>query len=241
MFKQASSVFSLLTIIPVGNSDLQTAAKHMYLFPVIGISIGLIIGFAGWGLSLFLEPLIVGLLVAAGLVLITGIHHTDGLSDFADGLMVKGTKERKLEVMKDPKVGSAGIISIVFYVAATVIALSFMRGFELFYAILVGEIIAKFCMVICTSIGPSAWQGSNSPFIESMRDRKKLTIAAAITISAIALFQNNSGFVALGVAVIITLIITGVSRRSFGGISGDILGATNELARVSAFLVFASL
>ncbi|MFM7796069.1 MAG: adenosylcobinamide-GDP ribazoletransferase, partial [Candidatus Nitrosotenuis sp.] len=241
MFKQASSVFSLLTIIPMGNSDLQTAAKHMYLFPVIGISIGLIIGFAGWGLSLFLEPLIVGLLVAAGLVLITGIHHTDGLSDFADGLMVKGTKERKLEVMKDPKVGSAGIISIVFYVAATVIALSFMRGFELFYAILVGEIIAKFCMVICASIGPSAWQGSNSPFVESMRDRKKLTIAAAITISAIALFQNNSGFVALGVTVIITLIIAGVSRRSFGGISGDILGATNELARVSAFLVFASL
>ena len=148
MFKQFSSVFSFLTIIPVGNSDLQTSAKHMYLFPVIGIVIGLIIGFMGWGMSLFLEPLIVGLLVAAGLVLITGLHHTDGLSDFADGLMVKGTKERKLEVMKDPKVGSAGIISLVFYVAATVIALSFMKGFELFYAILIGEIIAKFCMVI---------------------------------------------------------------------------------------------
>ena len=143
--------------------------------------------------------------------------------------------------LKDPKVGTAGIISLVFYVAATLIALSFMKGFELFYAILIGEIIAKFCMVICTSIGPSAWQGSNSSFIESMKDRKKLALAGAITIAVIALFQNNSGFVALGVAVIITLIIAGVSRRSFGGISGDILGATNELARIAAFLVFASL
>ncbi|NDB51099.1 MAG: adenosylcobinamide-GDP ribazoletransferase [Nitrososphaeria archaeon] len=241
MFRQAGSVFSFLTIIPSGSSDLQTVAKHMYLFPVIGIAIGLLIGAVGWGLSFFLEPLVVGLLVAASLVLITGIHHTDGLSDFADGLMVKGSKEKKLEVMRDPKVGSAGIVAIVFYVAAAVIALSFMKGFELFYAILIGEVIAKFCMVLSASIGPSAWQGSNSAFIESMKDKKKLVVAGAITISVIVLFQNNAGFVALAAAIAVTLVIMGVSKRSFGGISGDIMGAINELARVSSFLVLASL
>ena len=241
MFRQAGSVFSFLTIIPSGSSDLQTVAKHMYLFPVIGIAIGLLIGAVGWGLSFFLEPLVVGLLVTASLVLITGIHHTDGLSDFADGLMVKGSKEKKLEVMRDPKVGSAGIVAIVFYVAAAVIALSFMKGFELFYAILIGEVIAKFCMVLSASIGPSAWQGSNSAFIESMKDKKKLVVAGAITISVIVLFQNNAGFVALAAAIAVTLVIVGVSKRSFGGISGDIMGAINELARVSSFLVLASL
>ncbi|NDB32217.1 MAG: adenosylcobinamide-GDP ribazoletransferase [Nitrososphaeria archaeon] len=241
MFRQAGSVFSFLTIIPSGSSDLQTVAKHMYLFPVIGIAIGLLIGAVGWGLSFFLEPLVVGLLVAASLVLITGIHHTDGLSDFADGLMVKGSKEKKLEVMRDPKVGSAGIVAIVFYVAAAVIALSFMKGFELFYAILIGEVIAKFCMVLSASIGPSAWHGSNSAFIESMKDKKKLVVAGAITISVIVLFQNNAGFVALAAAIAVTLVIMGVSKRSFGGISGDIMGAINELARVSSFLVLASL
>jgi len=241
MFRQAGSVFSFLTIIPSGNSDLQTVAKYMYLFPVIGIAIGLLIGAAGWGLSFFLDPLVVGLLVAAGLVLITGIHHTDGLSDFADGLMVKGSKEKKFEVMRDPKVGSAGIVAIVFYVAAAVIALSFMKGFELFYAILIGEVIAKFCMVLSASIGPSSWQGSNSTFIESMKDKKKLVIAGAITISVIVLFQNNAGFVAMAAAIVVTLVIVGVSRCSFGGISGDIMGAINELARVSSFLVLASL
>ena len=192
-------------------------------------------------MSFFLDPLVVGLLVAAGLVLITGIHHTDGLSDFADGLMVKGSKEKKFEVMRDPKVGAAGIVAIVFCVAATVIALSFMKGFELFYAILIGEVIAKFCMVLSASIGPSPWQGSNSTFIESMKNKKKLAIAGAITISVIVLFQNNAGFVALAAAIAVTLVIVGVSRRSFGGISGDIMGAINELARVSSFLVLASL
>jgi adenosylcobinamide-GDP ribazoletransferase len=240
MFRQAASVFSFLTIIPVGSSDLQTVARHMYLFPIIGIVIGLVAGSAGYGLSLFLEPLVVGLLIAAGLVLITGIHHTDGLSDFADGLMARGTKERKLEVMRDPSVGSAGIVTIVLYVAGVVIALSSIRGFDLFYAILVGEIIAKFSMVLVASIGPSAWQGSNSPFVDTMKDRKKLAIAAAITVASIAIFQNNVGFLALGVGIILTVFIVYVSRRSFGGVSGDIMGATNEITRLSSFLVFAS-
>ena len=107
MFRQAGSVFSFLTIVPAGNSDLQTIARHMYLFPLVGIAIGLMVGSVAYGLSFFLEPLVVGLLITGMLALITGIHHTDGLSDFADGLMVRGTKERKLQVMRDPSVGSA--------------------------------------------------------------------------------------------------------------------------------------
>lgn len=241
MFRQVGSVFSFLTIIPTGNSDLQTVAGHMYLFPIIGIAIGLMIGSTAYGLSLFLEPLIVGLLITAALVLITGIHHTDGLSDFADGLMVRGTKQKKLEVMRDPSVGSAGIVAIVLYVAGTVIALSTIKGFEIFVAILAAEIIAKFSMVLLTSFGPSAWEGSNSPFVDSMKNRKKLVIATVITIGAIAVLQNNIGFLALGVGIILTLIILVVSRRSFGGISGDIMGATNEITRVASFLVFASI
>lgn len=241
MFRQVGSVFSFLTIIPAGSTGLQTAARHMYLFPIVGIAIGLMVGSVAYGLSLFLDPLIVGLLVTAGLVLITGIHHTDGLSDFADGLMARGTKQRKHEVMRDSSVGSAGIITIVLYVAAAVIALSMIKGFEIFVAILVAEIIAKFSMVLLASLGPSAWEGSNSDFVNSMKDRKKLVIAAAITVGSIVILQNNVGFLALAGAVILTLIILLVSRRSFGGISGDIMGATNEITRVASLLVFASI
>lgn len=241
MFRQVGSVFSFLTIIPTGSSDLQTVARHMYLFPIVGIAIGLMVGSAAYGLSLFLEPLIVGLLVAAALVLITGIHHTDGLSDFADGLMVRGTKQRKLEVMRDHSVGSAGIVSIVLYVAGVVIALSTIKGFEIFVAILAAEIIAKFSMVLLASFGPSAWEGSNSDFVQNMKDRKKLVIAALITGGSISILQTNAAFLALATAIILTIIILAISRRSFGGISGDIMGATNEITRVASFLVFASI
>jgi adenosylcobinamide-GDP ribazoletransferase len=143
--------------------------------------------------------------------------------------------------MRDPAVGSAGIIAIVLYVAGTVIALSTIKGFEIFVAILAAEIIAKFSMVLLASFGPSAWEGSNSPFVDSMKNRKKLVIATIVTVGFIAVLQNNAGFLALGVGIILTLIILVVSRRSFGGISGDIMGATNEITRVASFLVFASI
>ena len=68
MLKEISSVFSFLTIIPSNNTNLETVARYMHVFPIIGIAIGLLIGSIGFGLSFFLEPLIVSLLVVASLL-----------------------------------------------------------------------------------------------------------------------------------------------------------------------------
>ena len=113
MLKEISSVFSFLTIIPSNNTNLETTAKYMHVFPIIGIAIGLLIGSLGFGLSFFLDPMVVALLVVGSIVVITGVHHTDGLADFADGLMTKGTKNKNLKDMKDLSTGSAGIASVV--------------------------------------------------------------------------------------------------------------------------------
>lgn len=241
MLKEIGSVFSFLTIIPSNSASLETVAKYMYLFPIVGIAIGLAIGGIGFGLSLFLEPLIVALLVVASLALITGIHHTDGLADFADGLMVRETKEKKLEAMKDVSTGSAGIVTVVLCLVGTIISLSLIRGFEIFYAILLSEIFAKFSMVLQASLGRSAAVGSNSPFVQIMKDKKKLLAAAVITIVPLVLLGGMTGLVVFGAGIAITLFILAVSTRSFGGITGDILGATNELTRLSSLLIFASL
>ena len=123
MLKEISSVFSFLTIIPSNNTNLETVARYMHVFPIIGIAIGLLVGSIGFGLSFFLEPLIVALLVVASIAIITGIHHTDGLADFADGLMTRGTKEKKRKAMKDLSTGSAGIVSVVLSIVGVIIAL----------------------------------------------------------------------------------------------------------------------
>ena len=241
MFKQIGSIFSFLTILPTSNATLDDIAKYMYLFPIVGIIIGILVGSFGFGLSFLLDPIIVSFLVVVSIAIITGIHHADGLADFADGLMVKGNKQKKLNAMKDLSTGSAGVVAIVLYLIGLVIAISLTTGFDLFKAILISEILAKFSMVLMASLGNSASLGSNSPFMKIMKDKKKLMAAFLIMIIPVAILGETTGLVMLGVTFIVTLIILLISNRSFGGVTGDILGSTNELTRLASLMVFVSL
>ena len=241
MLKEIGSLFSFLTIIPTSNSNLETVAKYMYLFPIVGIAIGLLVGSIGFGISFFLDPLIVSLLIVSSLTLITGIHHTDGLADFADGLMTKGSKEKKLAAMKDLATGSAGIVAIVLYLVGLIIALSLSTGFQLFLAIFLSEIVAKFSMVLMASMGKSASLGSNSPFVELMKNRKKLAVAAIITLIPLIVLGGTTGLIIFAVCTTLTLFLVAMATQSFGGITGDVLGSTNELTRLASLLVFVSI
>ena len=241
MFKEIGSVFSFLTILPTSNSTLDDIAKHMYLFPIVGIVLGILVGSFGFGLSFLLDPIIVSFLVVTSIVIITGVHHADGLADFADGLMVKGSKEKKLNAMKDLSTGSAGVVAIVLYLIGLIVTISLTNGFDLFKAILISEILAKFSMVLFSSLGNSASIGSNSPFMKIMKDKKKLLAAFVIMIIPVTLLGETTGLVMLGVTFLVTLIILVISNRNFGGITGDVLGSTNELTHLASLMVFVSL
>ena len=241
MLKEIGSVFSFLTIFPSSNATLENIAKYMYVFPVVGIIIGLLIGSFGFGLSFFLDPLLVSLLVVASIAIITGIHHADGLADFADGLMVKGSRDKKIKAMKDLSTGSAGIVGIVLYLVGLIITISLTSGFDLFKAILISEILAKFSMVLMASLGNSASLGSNSPFVKIMKDKKKLTAAFIIMLIPVMIIGESTGLIMLGVTVTVTIFLLAISTRSFGGITGDVLGATNELTRLASLMVFVSI
>ena len=241
LLKEIGSVFSFLTIFPLPGATLENIAKYMFVFPAVGIAIGLLVGSFGFGLSLFLDPLLVGLLVTSSIAIVTGIHHADGLADFADGLMVRGSKVKKIKAMKDLSTGSAGIVAIALYLIGLVIALSLTSGFDLFRAILISEILAKFSMVLMASLGKSAAPGSNSPFVILMKDKKKFLASFAITIISVAVIGEIPGLLMLGVTVTLTLFLLAISTRSFGGITGDVLGATNEFTRLASLMVFVSI
>lgn len=240
MLKEIGSVFSFLTIFPSSNATIENIAKYMYVFPIVGIAIGLLVGSFGFGLSFVFDPLLVSLLVVASLAIVTGIHHADGLADFADGLMVKGSKDKKISAMKDLNTGSAGIVAIVLYLVGLIVTISLTSGFDLFKAVLISEILAKFSMVLMASLGNSASLGSSSPFVSIMKDKRKLAAAFLIMIIPVLLIGETTGLIMLGVTVTFTLFLLAISTRSFGGITGDVLGATNELARLASLMVFVS-
>ena len=241
MFKEIGSVFSFLTILPSSNSTLDETAKYMYLFPVVGIILGILVGSFGFGLSFLLDPILVSFLVVTSIAILTGIHHADGLADFADGLMVKGSKEKKLNAMKDLSTGSAGVVALVLYLIGLVVTISLTTGFDLFKAILISEILAKFSMVLMASLGNSASLGSNSSFVQTMKDKRKLMLAFVIMIIPVALLGETTGLVMLAVTFVVTIIILGISMRSFGGITGDVIGSTNEITRLASLMVFVSI
>jgi len=240
LLKGISSVVSFLTIIPSRGAELDVVAKNMYLFPVAGAIIGLLIGGAGWGLSLYVQPLVVGLVLTAALVIATGVHHTDALCDFADGMMAKGTKEKKLKAMRDPAVGSAGVVTVVLYVAGMILSLSMMKGLVMLEAVLVSEMMAKFSMVLQANRGASAWEGLSSPFTQQMKNPAKLAAAAAMAIVPAVVLGGITGIIVVGATVGLSFLLLAVSNRSFGGVSGDVFGASNELVRLVSLLIFAS-
>ena len=241
MLKEIGSVFSFLTIFPSSDATIADIAKYMYAFPVVGIAIGLLVGSFGFGLSFVFDPLLVGLLVVTSLAIVTGIHHADGLADFADGLMAKGSKDKKISAMKDLNTGSAGIVAIVLYLVGLIMMVSLTSGFDLFRAIFISEILAKFSMVLMASLGNSASLGSSSPFVSIMKDKRKLAAAFLIMIIPVLLVGEAAGLIMLGVAVTFALFLLAISTRSFGGITGDVLGATNELTRLASLAVFVSI
>lgn len=244
--KPVQSVLAFLTILPAAdkqNHDIHYVARNMYLFPVAGAIIGALIGAMAFGISPFLHPLLVGLLVTGALVIITGVHHTDALADFADGLMAKGSKEVKRKAMLDPAVGSAGVAALVMYFAGMIIVFNtgFASSLSLFVSIVVAEVIAKYVMVLLAHRGLSAWEGFSSPFTAAMKDRRKMLAATGIMLAIVWFAASHAGLVALAVSLALAGLMKRVSGKSFGGISGDVLGASNEVTRLSSLIVLSSL
>jgi adenosylcobinamide-GDP ribazoletransferase len=243
--KPIQSVLAFLTILPVGkqNQDIYYIAKNMYLFPAAGLVIGSIIGAMALGISDFLHPLLTGFLITGALVILTGVHHTDALADFADGLMAKGSKEVKHKAMLDPAVGSAGVATLVMYFAGMIIVfnIGFGSSLAIFTSIITAEVIAKYVMVLLANRGISAWEGFSSPFIAAMKDRYKMIVATGIMVAIVWFASSYAGFIALLISLMLAQLLKYISSKSFGGVSGDVLGASNEITRLSSFIVLSSL
>jgi adenosylcobinamide-GDP ribazoletransferase len=241
MFKEVKSLFSFLTILtPTMDKDCFTdAAKAMFLFPLVGAFIGLLAGLFGWVTSQFLPSLVVGALVLGLLLLITGVHHTDGLLDFGDGVMAHGSAERKIEVMHDQLTGAGGLSLGIMTFLITAFSIAELNTGIIIQGLVVVEVSAKLSMVIGAWAGKAAHQGMASSFIEAMHGKKgtarliaALVISFGITIPLLWL----AGTVALLAAILASLIMVGISHRHFKGVTGDVLGATNELTRMVSLI-----
>lgn len=241
MRREAKNLISFLTTIPVGMDEncLIDAANHMHLFPLIGAFIGLLTGIFAWLLLNFLDALIVGILSLGFILLVTGIHHADGLLDFGDGLVYQGTSEEKIKIMHDQQTGAGGFaLGLVTFLITALCIAKFNQNFVI-QSLIVSEASAKLAMVFMAWLGKSAHKGMNTYFIHAMhgKHRNIRLIAAFSIVFGIALpLLGIACFIAIIACLATALIVTGISNRHFGGVTGDVFGAGNELSRLSSLL-----
>jgi adenosylcobinamide-GDP ribazoletransferase len=214
----------------------------MWAFPLIGAFIGLLAGVFGWISHMFLPGVVVGGLVLAMLLLITGLHHTDGLLDFGDGVMAHGTVEHKIEVMHDQLTGAGGLSLGIMTMLITALAIGQMHNSIIIFVggIIVIELSAKLSMVVMAWAGKSIHEGMNSPFLEAMQKGKgdlRLIVALLISFAvAVPLLRWAGAFTVLA-GIITSLIMVAIAHRHFNGVTGDVFGATNELTRMVCMIV----
>lgn len=235
LVKGLKNSIAFLTIIPVGMDidGVAQAAAYMPLFPLIGAVVGLIVGVAV-RLFEFVLPSLPSAAIGVGLLLlINGVQHMDGLLDFGDGIMFHGTRSGKLRVMRDPATGAGGVAFGLMVLLVTVSTLADFPSALVAHSLAVSEAAAMFAMVLATGAGRSAHRGMNTVFVKAMHRQRglRLSVSCVITLTVSYFALSVVGLVAvLGVAVT-ALLMVAVSNRSFGGLTGDVLGATNEIAR----------
>lgn len=246
--RSIGGLLTFSTILPLNiYTTIDEMARLTWFWPVLNGLIGLIATIIAFILAKFIhfDPILIAAIVYGFLLLINGFNHFDGLMDFGDGVMVHGSPEKKLSIMKDPMAGVGGIatgfiagtITIAAY--TSLINYSYAVGFNLLLLIIVAEIAAKIGLTTCCICSQASEEGIGKYFIKYMNLKNYV-------VGLIICFILS---VALSLVPGIHIGLLGVIGGAFGGAltaliakkhlkiaNGDVLGTSNELGRLFSLL-----
>jgi adenosylcobinamide-GDP ribazoletransferase len=244
--KRINGFFGLIsfsTILPLNiHTTIEEMALFTWIWPIIGGLIGIIVGTFGFLIvDLFHLPiLIAAALIYSFSIWFTGFHHLDGLIDFGDGMMVHGSPEKKIAVMRDKRIGTGGIAYLLIVGLTTFAAIGSSPLVFIFYILLISEIAAKMGIVTCATFSKAVPDGTGRPFIESM-NKKMLLVSFIISLALGFLIFNTIGLVGITTGFLSGAIIAFMSKKSFIWATGDVLGTSNEVARMLALVIMVTL
>ena len=257
VIKVFRDLLAFLTVVPLGKTEdfVEDSARNMWLFPLIGTFIGLLAG--GYFLasrfilsyllqlvnllvhiptSFFLDVLPPAMTLAF-LLVFTGFQHFDGLIDLGNALGLRKIEERR-EIAHRWIVTYRGAMLALVVEFSAVAGLFFLSWNLAFRALIVGEVCAKLAMVTIVWGGKAAHQGLGARFIGSAK--RKVNVAAyagALVVGYVLL--GFAGLLVVVIAAVFGLLMDGVANVVFGGVSGDMIGATNEIARALSLVLIA--
>lgn len=228
---------SWLTILPVptpGEVNRDMARRALYWSPVIGAVLGLVAAGVLTALHALGTPsLLAGLVVVGMLAGLTRGMHLDGLADTADGLGCYGGPQRALDVMRDGSCGPFGVVTLMLVLIAQATALGALAQTNRLITVILAMIAGRAAFSWCARRGMPAARpaGMGALVAGSQPVAVPATWLAVLLAGGLLAVPGRpwQGLLAVVLASLLVITISAHTRRRFGGVTGDVLGATTEL------------
>lgn len=234
---------ALLTRLPLPDQEgSRSMAQSAWSWPIIGALVGLGAGLAaliaGW---MGLPPLLAATCALGVQIALTGALHEDGLADCADGFWGGQTRARRLEIMKDSRLGSYGMLALALALFARIAAIAALieAGWLLAPLIATGALSRAPMAVLMTALPNARGAGLAHAAGRPGRDTALVAIALALLIGLLA-----TGWAVLVAGFWTALAVLGwalLARGRIGGQTGDVLGAAQQIGEIVILAVFAAM
>ncbi|MGD9936755.1 MAG: adenosylcobinamide-GDP ribazoletransferase [Methanoregulaceae archaeon] len=235
MIRSVLALLQFCTVLPLGQPvDFDQFARRSYLYPLSGYVVG---GLGGLLVLAVPDPAIGAALGIGAVLLLTGAHHLDGLLDLGDGLMAHGGREVRVRALLDRQVG-AGALAL----GMTTLLLAY-AGLQSaphpFAALIAAEVLGRFTMAVLTVVGRPFREGIHG-YLHERAHGWFILPASLLCLPLVLLPLGTVPLLACAAtSALIVVLVLGLGHRLFGGVNGDLVGASHELARAAVLCVLA--
>jgi adenosylcobinamide-GDP ribazoletransferase len=241
LWHDVRSAMSLLTRLPLPQMAAPRGAEAAWAWPIAGLFVGGLAATTGAALLAIGVPVTiaaVGVLATAAVV--TGALHEDGLADTVDGFFGGWTRERRLEIMKDSHIGSFGTLALILTVLVRWAALCALLPVSIWGVIAVATLSRAPMGGLMAALPNARGKGLSQSVGQPDAQTVWVGVALALIISVLCVELAATLIIAASVALV-TLGVALVARTRIGGQTGDVLGASQQLAEVVALTALAAM
>ncbi len=231
---------AFLTRLPVPAPAEPSLDRAAAFFPLVGLLVGGIAAGVRVAGDLVLPPLPATLLAVAAALLVTGALHEDGLADVVDGLGANVSRERRLEILRDPRVGTFGALALILAVGLVVTTIGALDGEHAARALVAAHVLSRWAMLPVSRLVAPARPGGAGALLR-VRTPALAAATALAAAAALAAAGPGPGAAAIVAAAAASATAAAVLRRGLGGVTGDGYGATAKLAEVTVCTTLAAL
>jgi adenosylcobinamide-GDP ribazoletransferase len=234
-----AAAVTLLTRVPLGKRvvvDEHDIARSLAWLPLVGVGLGGAVALAARLIEGRLDDWPAAVLIVAAWALATGAIHLDGLADSADALGAHD-REQRLAIMRDPRLGSFGVLALVFVILlkVTLVAAVLARGHHL-WLLAIPALARAAASAVSAALPYAREQGTGAALISGGSRLERLAVALATAIVVALACARLRGLLAVAAAALVAIVVARLAQRRIGGLTGDVLGATIELAECAALV-----